>query len=253
MERALLYARFSPRPKVKKRNRVEDGETIELQLKNCRRYCQMRDFEVAEEISDTFESARTTPLFERPGGKHLRELPENVTHIVTSKIDRLFRNMRDGLDMLDHWDAKGITIHFADQGGNSINVSTAMGRHFVRFMLSNAEFEADLTSERTSQMMQHRQKNGERMTHKNLVPYGKMIDPNDANRIVDNPDEIRMISEVLLLRDEGFSYRAICEQMECNDRQLRKGPWHPQKVKDMIKTGLASAALLHETVAAERA
>lgn len=243
MERAILYARFSPRPKVKKRNRIEDGETIELQFKNCRRYCEMREIEVVEEVADTFESARTTPLFERPGGKHLRKLPEGVTHIVTSKIDRLFRNMRDGLDMLDHWDAKGITIHFADQGGNSINVSTAMGRHFVRFMLSNAEFEADLTSERTSQMMQHRQDNGERMTHKNNVPYGKMVDPNDGDRIVDNPDEIKMIGEVLCLRKEGFSYREIGYQMEANDRQLRNGKWHPQKVKEMIKVGRSATSL----------
>jgi DNA invertase Pin-like site-specific DNA recombinase len=251
MTRAILYARFSPRPKVKKRNRIEDGETIELQFKSCRRYCEMRQLQVVEEIADTFESARTTPLFERPGGMHLRDLPEGVTHIITSKIDRLFRNMRDGLDMLDHWDAKGITIHFADQGGNSINVSTAMGRHFVRFMLSNAEFEADLTSERTSQMMQHRQKNGERMTHKNLVPYGKMVDPDNPDRIVTNPYELQMIDEVMLLREEGFSYRGICEQMEVNERQLRKGAWHPQKVKEMIKVGLAAASLLREPVFAE--
>lgn len=235
---AMIYARFSPRPKTKRNGLAEDGETIELQDESCRRYCEMREFEVSETIADTFESARKTPLFQRPGGKHLRELPPGVKHIVAAKIDRLFRNMRDGLDMLDHWDANGITVHFADQGGNSINVSTAMGRHFVRFMLSNAEFEADLTSERTSQMMQHRQSNGERMTRPELVPYGKMVDPENPNRIVDNPEELEMMEEILELRDEGESLRGICDQMEENDRVLRNGDWHPQKVKGMLEAAM---------------
>ena len=237
-ELAVIYTRFSPRPKTKKSNKLEDGETTECQLKVCRQYAQMKGFRVSAECCDEYESGRKTNLWDRPAGQNLEFFNDgNVKHIIVAKMDRLFRDTVNGLQMMDHYQQAGVSIHLANEGGNSLNLSTSLGRLFVTMRLGVAEFEARQTSERTKELMLHRQSNGERMSHKDKIPYGKMIDPNDPSRIVDCDKELEMIDRVKLLRSYGYTLRGIAAEMQAELGHLRGKPWHPQKVKSMLKAG----------------
>lgn len=238
----IIYARFSPRRAGKTVQdqdgnalfKAEDGQTIECQIETCREYCRLRGIEVVDVIEDRFESARSTPLGERENGKRLLALPRSTTEIVAAKLDRLFRDSADGIVLMREWQKAQKNVHFADQGGNSINMGTPIGRMMVRTLLSMAEFEADMIADRTSTMMQHRQSMGQRMTRKDCVPYGKMVDPENAANLIDNPDEIEVINKVRELRDEGLGLRAICREMKIAGEKIRDGEWHPEKVKGML-------------------
>lgn len=241
--KGVIYARFSPRKIRKVREgedgaaiiKDEDGQTIECQIQTCRRYCELRGIEVVDVIEDPFESARSTPLFEREGGSRLASLPRGVTEICAAKLDRLFRDSADGIVLMRQWEKLRLNVHFADQGGNSINMGTPIGRMMVRTLLSIAEFEADMIADRTSQMMKHRQSRGERMTRKDSVPYGKMVDPANEANLIDNPEEIQVINEVRRLKsEEGRGLREICRIMAGRGLAVREGEWHPQKVKGML-------------------
>ena len=245
-EKAVIYARFSPRP-GRRRNpltglrdlelKIEDGETLECQFEVCRRYCEMRDFEIMDEIGDRFESACTTPVFQRKNGKQLEFLPLGVKHIVVAKLDRLFRNVVHGMKMLEHWRKIGVNIHLANQSGNSIDLSTAIGELFLTMLLGIGRFEARQCSERTSQMMKHRQKSGQRMTPKHLVPYGKMTDPSKPENLIDNPHELDMMVECYDMHiTQGLTFQEICNRMISQRIMFRAGKWTPGVVYKILNS-----------------
>lgn len=59
------------------------------------------------------------PFAERPEAKKLLKNLE-VKEIIVDSIDRLGRNCADGVNVLEHFTAKGVNIYIKDQGLNTI-------------------------------------------------------------------------------------------------------------------------------------
>lgn len=59
------------------------------------------------------------PFAERVEAKKLLKNPE-VKEIIVDSIDRLGRNCADGVNVLEHFTAKGVNIYIKDQGLNTI-------------------------------------------------------------------------------------------------------------------------------------
>lgn len=237
MTQVVVYSRYSPRPNHSDREReefaaAEDAQTLVLQAEVCARYCEMKRLVVTETIKDVETSARKTKLFERTGGARLRDLPSG-SHVVASTLDRMFRDVVDGLHTMEFFEKLGIRLHFADQGGNSLDVSTADGKFLVTVLLGVAAREPHRTAERTAAAYAHRSKNGQRMSAPDKIPFGKCVSPNDADRLVDSPAELEIIEEVRKLRAAGSGLRAICRAME--GRELRGTKWHPETIRRLLR------------------
>lgn len=246
-EMAVIYARFSPRPKKRKNpltglrdleSKIEDGETLECQYEVCRRYCAMRGFYVADEFGDRFESAAKTDVFDREAGRKLESLPFGVRHIVVAKLDRLFRDVEHGLKMLRYWRKTGINVHLANQGGNSIDLGTAMGEFFLTMMLGVGRFEARQCSERTSQMMLYRQnKCRQRMTASCKMPYGTMTDPSDPTKSIQCPSEIDAMLECYFWKVKmGLTYAEAGRKLEEDGIYPRTGRWTQMRIKRYLES-----------------
>lgn len=65
--------------------------------------------------------------------------------LVVWKLDRLARNMRDLLEIVDAIECKGASLEILDQ---RINTSTAAGRAFLQMLGVFAEFETNIRRER---------------------------------------------------------------------------------------------------------
>lgn len=213
---AIIYTRFSPRPvKDGDAERIaanEDAESIRLQLDVCHRYAVMKSLIVTETIKDPETSARQTPLFERDGGSQLKSLPHG-THIICLKLDRVFRSTADGLLTMQHFKRNGITLHFADQNGCTLDLSTGEGEFLFTILLAAASLEPRRTADRTSKAMKHRQANGQRMTSPTTLPFGQMADPCDPTRTISCPDELESITRANWLRSNGTSLRDIAKEL----------------------------------------
>ena len=213
---AIIYTRFSPRPaKDGDAERIaanEDAESIRLQVDVCHRYAVMKTLIVTETIKDPETSARQTPLFEREGGSRLRFLPRG-THVICSKLDRVFRSTADGLLTMNHFKKHGITLHFADQSGCTLDLSTGDGEFMFTILLAAASLEPRRTADRTSKGMKHRQDNGQRMTSAGTIPFGQMADPDDAARTIPCPDEIEAINMAHQLSKQKISLREIAKRI----------------------------------------
>ena len=234
MNNAIIYTRYSPRPaKDGDAERIaanEDAESIRLQIDVCFRYAAMKSLTVSETIKDPETSARQTPLFEREGGSRLRFLPRG-THVICSKLDRVFRSTADGLLTMNHFKSHGIVMHFADQSGCTLDLSTGEGEFMFTVLLAAASLEPRRTADRTSKAMKHRQSNGQRMTSKKTIPFGQMIDPSDPSRTIPCEVELFAMERAAELKTQGYSLRDISHQLG----PIRGKLLSPQSVKCLIE------------------
>lgn len=230
---ATIYTRFSPRPaKDGDAERIaanEDAESIRLQMEVCQRYAVMKSLIITDIIKDPETSARKTPVFQREGGSRLQFLPKG-THVICSALDRMFRSTADGLTTMHHFKKQGITLHFADQSGCTIDLSTGDGEFLCTVLLAAASLEPRRTADRTSKAMKHRQATGQRMTADTHIPFGQMLDPNDSSRTIPCPDELYAAVWAKELQDSGRSLRDIANSIG----PIRGKILSPQSVKILI-------------------
>ena len=233
MEYATSYNRFSPRRLTTGDAELvansEDIASMQAQIETNLKYAMSHGLTIVDTLRDPFISARTTPLFDRPEGCKLRDLPRGH-HIIALKLARMFRSAVDGLATLEHFEKRGVIVHFSDEGGVSLSTGTAKGKFVATMLLAVAEYEPGETAERTSKGMKHRQANGQRMTSVKTIPFGQMADPDDPARTIRCQAEFQAICFAKKLSDEGKSLREIAKRIG----PIRGKILSPQSVKQLL-------------------
>ena len=77
--------------------------------------------------------------------------------IVVYKVDRLTRSLADFAKMVELFDAQGVSFVSVTQ---QFNTTHSMGRLTLNILLSFAQFEREMTSERTRDKMQAARRKG---------------------------------------------------------------------------------------------
>lgn len=91
------------------------------------------------------EKASATTTNDRPMLEIILEIIGQGDKLVVWKLDRLARNMRDLLKIVDDLKKKGASLEILDQ---AIDTSTASGNAFLQMLGVFAEFETNLRKER---------------------------------------------------------------------------------------------------------
>lgn len=95
-----------------------------------------------------FEEKFTGTKTDRPQFKKLlAKLQEGDTLVVT-KLDRLARNTKEGIEVIENMFDRGIKLHVLNVG---LLENTTMGRFFLTTLLAVAEMERNLIVERTQE------------------------------------------------------------------------------------------------------
>ncbi|MGZ3382689.1 MAG: recombinase family protein [Isosphaeraceae bacterium] len=123
---------------------------------------------VTKTFSDTMSGARD----DRPGLTALLDYVRPGDTVVVWKLDRLGRNMIHILQTVKEMTDQGITLVSTTDG---IDSSTAAGRMMIGVLGSLAEYERELTKERTALKREAARKNGAR--------FGRPRKINDAKHI----------------------------------------------------------------------
>ncbi|MFY9726849.1 MAG: recombinase family protein [Bryobacteraceae bacterium] len=77
----------------------------------------------------------------------LRDIrPGNVDCVIVYKVDRLSRSIRDFAKIMDVFDKQGVSFVSVTQ---QFNTTTSLGRLMLNVLLSFAQFEREIISERT--------------------------------------------------------------------------------------------------------
>ena len=106
-------------------------------------------------------------IFQRPEGKELNRRLEPGDHLVTAKLDRMFRSMVDAVLTVEELNLRNIHMHFLDL---SVDTSSVMGLTFLHMAAAFADLERRRIGERTLETMAHLRKNKQPVNNKR--PYG---------------------------------------------------------------------------------
>lgn len=133
--------------------------TLEAQHAAIQQWCDREGVELVEVCTDADVSG-TVPFAERPGGAMVlaRAGETAVDLIVTTMVDRLFRNAVDGLTCLHvlfpRLGLAAVAVHEA------IDTGTPEGKFQTTLKLALAELERDKTAERTLRTSRRLQETG---------------------------------------------------------------------------------------------
>jgi len=224
--KALAYIRVSTT------EQANEGVSLDAQRSAMESYCQLRGMELEAVFEDAAVSAGT-PLADRPAGAELVAAVErgDGQAVVALKLDRLFRDAGDCLDVTRRWDGQGVALHLIDLGGQAIDTSTAMGRMFLTMLAGFAEMERNLIRERTQAAMDHKKAKGERVGH---IPFGCTVAA-DGVLLEVCPAEQDTIEAMLARLNNGLSLRATARSLNEAGYTNRGRPWSYSAVNRISK------------------
>lgn len=209
-----------------------EGISLPAQQEAIHAYAEQRRITLTRIVTDEGVSGGK-PLSSRPGGEELLQALRyrKVKAVVATKLDRLFRNAQDCLQVTAQWDRLGIALHLLDLGGQAIDTSSAMGRFFLTVMGGAAEMERNLVRERTIAALAHKKAQGQRVGR---VPYGSRL-ALDGVHLEPAPDEQKVVDRIVELRELGLSQRAITEYLNEKNTPARGKQWHRTTIIRIIQ------------------
>jgi DNA invertase Pin-like site-specific DNA recombinase len=137
MKKICIYARISTK-----------HQDLDHQIASCKKFCDYKGLDVVKIYKDIGSGKDTKRQDYLSMIKEIRSL--NYDGVVVFRIDRLGRNLREMVLLIEELTNKGIEIYSVNE---SIDASTAIGRAMLNLILVFAEFEREQLSEATQQRL----------------------------------------------------------------------------------------------------
>jgi site-specific DNA recombinase len=142
--------------------------------------------------------------------------------VVTYKVDRLSRSLLDFARMMSTFDLHGVSFVAVTQ---QFNTATSMGRLVLNVLLSFAQFEREIISERTRDKIAAARRKGKWAGI--VPPLGYNVDPRTFKLVVDEAEAER-VRAIFNLYLERRALLQVVEELEqrgwtTKRRQTRKG------------------------------
>ena len=157
----------------------------------------------------------TTDLFDRKGGKRLKELVESgkLKTLVVFKLDRLFRSMSNGVKVLEWLDEHQVNIQVESMGINSrVNGERNKMFDLVKFFLVQvSEWERENILERT--------KLGRERRIRETGKWGREVGTKETyQKFMNKPKN----QEILKYLNKGYTYGEIKKLVDCSNGTISK-------------------------------
>jgi len=221
--KAVLYARFSPRPNA------AECESCEAQLQDLKQYAWKRGYEIVGEYQDKALSGGDD-WKDRPGMFDAASASKRGTLFVVRAFDRLFRDTEKALVFKSMLAAKGVKIRSITE--ESACDDSPVGNLVATIFLAVAEYQRAVIRARTKSKMLDHQANGRRMSK--LCPYGTKPNPQSPGRLVADLDEVATIETIRKWHAEGMTLRGIARRLMENGIRGRGEKWSHVTVRRIL-------------------
>lgn len=232
MQKIIGYVRVSSEEQAR------EGISLAMQGARITAYCENNDLELICIYTDQGISAKN--IHGRPGFKAAVEtVRSGAAHgLIVWKLDRAFRSTRDALATTDKLGRLGKDFISVNE---KIDTTTAMGKLFFTMMAAFSQFERDVTSERTTDVLAHKRDRGEKTG--GHTPFGYSF--KEVQRpgreeplkvLVSEPTEQGIIQRIQSLKASGHSFRQIASELNSEGRWTKTGkPWTHRQVARLYR------------------
>ncbi len=210
--------------RVSSRNQAEaDYSSLETQRERLEAYCKSQDNYAIYRVYE--DGGYSADSLDRPALKEmLRDLREGKLNCVLSyKIDRLTRSVKDFHLLMDLFDRNGVKFVSVTQ---SLDTQNPMGRLLRNVLLDFAQFEREMTADRTRDKMQQRAQKG--LWNGGNVPYGYTA---ENKRLIINAEEAARLQFM-------FQRFADTPSLAKLRDDLHRHGWYSRSTKPWSKTAL---------------
>ncbi len=204
----------------------QKGNSISNQISKVNDFCNLNDYELVDILKDEGKSGME--YSKRNGYIELidRCKTENINGVVVYCLSRLGRKMKDIIDVMELFNSNDIEFYSVKE---NINNKDIMGKLMMNILMSFNEFEVDNIRERIIDVKRNNKENG--------LVYGKLMygKDKDGKKLIDNVDEVRVISYMKTLRSKGWSYFRISDRLnEKNILGKSGGKWYGMSVSNVL-------------------
>lgn len=195
---------------------AQDFTSLDAQRESAENYINSQKHEGWVVVPETYDDGGFTGAnIERPGlQKLLSDIKDRkIDCVVVYKVDRLSRSLMDFAQLLEFFDKNNVTFVSVTQ---AFNTNTSMGRLTLNILLSFAQFEREIISERTKDKMGAARKRGQWLGGKSPMGYDR--DP-QTKKLVINQEEAKIIREIFNLYLKSNSLLEVVQIL--NDKGYR--------------------------------
>lgn len=221
---ALGYVRVSTD------DQARHGVSVDQQPDAIKRYALEQGITLLGIVTDANVSGGK-PLAKRKGGADLLEQAEALRPdvIITTYLDRLFRDTRDGLECMRRTFPKlGLRVVCLY---DALDLSTPIGRLNATMRLATAEFERDLIAERARRTNAALREQGRVY---GTVPFGCVARDGQLYR---DGETWAVRQGIVELRELGHTFRDIGQRLRALRVPAPKGGrgWSPSTISNVIR------------------
>jgi len=159
---------------------------------------------------------------ERPAMRHLLDDIDQgrLDCVVVYKVDRLSRSLLDFARLMDRFDQRSVSFVSVTQ---QFNTTTSLGRLTLNILLSFAQFEREIISERTRDKMSAARRKGKWVGGVPMLGYD--VDPG-GGRLVINKKEAQRVRQMFDLYLTHHSLSSVLAELEREGSQNKS--WKSQ-------------------------
>jgi DNA invertase Pin-like site-specific DNA recombinase len=213
--RAAVYTRVSTEDQAK------EGFSLEAQRQRLQAYCVAQGWTIASTYVDEGHSGRST---RRPAYQKMMEERDGWDLILVIKMDRIHRNARNFMEMMDHlreWDKDFVSAT------ESLDTSTAMGRFVMDIIQRIAQLESEQIGERVKMGMSQKAKTGPGILGFH-APLGYEF---TDGQLVSNDGDAGVVREIFKRCVSGETLEEIASNLTADGLRTRRGTeWTAVKV-----------------------
>lgn len=237
----------------------EDTSTSpERQSEVCDAYAVSKDWEIVARIQDLDVSASDKGLrLDRPGLIKARALYPTIDVLLVPKLDRLARNVKDFMSIVEEAQAAGVAVVLIAEG---LDLTTASGRFVAQILAAFAELEAATISQRTKEAVAYLARVGR---HRGGPPaYGHAIVQRDGQKgyyRARDPERAPYLEHLIERVTGGEKIEPLCEEFRAlgypspgadnkrRDGRPKQGPaWDPDYVRNLLRSPALRGFQIHQ-------
>ena len=237
--RAAIYIRVSTE------EQAAEGYSLDAQRTLLEDYCFEMDYTVAKVYADDGYSGRNT---RRPAYRQMMAEMSEWDGIVVLKMDRIHRNSRNFMNMMDDLTKHGKTFSSCTE---SLDTSNAMGRFVVDITQRIAQLESEQIGERTYMGMKEKAETlpiseSPKRTMGFTPPYGYAL---ESGHLVADENEFPVVCRMFDEYRSGNTFDNICFHLNSEGSLTRKGnPWNKYNLRTILHNPVYAGYMRWEDV-----
>lgn len=186
----------------------QDFTSLDAQRESAENYIKSQQHEGWTACDERYDDGGFTGAnIERPAlQKLLNDIKEGkINCVVVYKVDRLSRSLLDFSQLLEFFEKHNVAFVSVTQ---QFNTNTSMGRLTLNILLSFAQFEREIISERTKDKLGAARKRGQWLGGRPPFGYDR---EKDSKKLVVNSADAKLVKEIFELYLQGNSLLKVAK------------------------------------------